>query len=445
MATIQAQEIEYVLRSRRVPGLFPDETAGEYLLPDYAGRSLVNVPATLSRLLGAPLPGIAPPLPESYWGDLAHGVRRVVVVLLDALGYRYLEESLSREPHSLWGRLAERGVLLPMTSVYPSTTATALASLFTGAEPLAHGLLGYELWLREYGVLTQMLTLQPVYSSGKETLLDWGFVPEDFLPVPTLGVNLAHEGIRVRTRAFLPTPIVRGALTRMIYRGFQQIYGYANVDGLWALAHHVLKQDTAGPDSPTLYALYWGGIDGAIHLHGTGGGAWQVELRSAARACEERFLSQLSPSERQGTLLIVLADHGFVDAPLALAHDTEADAVLKSQLLVPYSGEARAAFLHSIRGEDEHSRQAIQEALGPGYRVCRSTDIMQAGLFGSADMPAPEARVRLGHFMAIPRGQHYLDRKVLREKLRGRHGGLSPEEMLIPWLAVRLDDWGAHR
>lgn len=65
--------------------------------------------------------------------------------------------------------------------------------------------------------------------------------------------------------------------------------------------------------------------------------------------------------------------------------------------------------------------------------------MVRGGLFGIGS-PAPESLARLGHFIVVPRGLHYLDRQDRRLKLRGRHGGLSPDEMLVPWLAARLDD-----
>jgi hypothetical protein len=432
MATVQAEEIERDLCRRRAPLLFGEEAAGEFVLPAYTDRSLVNVPATLGRMLGVELPGIAAPLPDPYWRDLAQGARRVIVVLLDALGYRQLLQALAEDSALLWGRLAARGTLLPLTSICPSTTATALATLFTGVEPLCHGLLGYELWLREWGLLTEMLALKPVYGRGRETLLDWGLDPEGFLPVPGLGALLEEAG--VRATALVRTTFQRGALTRMTYRGFQ-LYSYANVNGLWAWARHLLQQEHS---ERALHFLYWGGIDAAIHIHGSAKGAWQGELRAVSRACEEQFLGRLSTEERRGTVLVMLADHGFTDSPLALAHDSEADSVLRRQLVVPYSGEGRMAYLHTLAGDTAEAQAALEEALGPGYLVCRTANALQAGLFGNGQ-PTAEALARLGHFVAIARGQRTLDRKNLRQKLRGRHGGLTVSEMLVPWLAVRLD------
>jgi hypothetical protein len=433
MTSERASELEAMLRQRRLPELFGDELGEELVLPEYDAHSLVNVPATLAELLGVSLPGVAPALDSAYWQTLASGVRRVVVVLLDALGYLQLGQMLQAEPDGLWPRLAHQGMLLPMTSIVPSTTNAALMTLMTGYEPVSHGILGYELWLREYGVLAEMLALKPVYGTGKETLMDWGLVPEQMVPVPGVGALLATEG--VRTTAMVPAPFTRSALTRMLYRGFQQMYGFTSVDGLWALTRYVFGQDTS---ERSIYFVYWGAIDKAAHEHGSAGGHWQAQYRAVSQACDKQFLSQLGAEERRGTLLVMIADHGFVDTPADLAYDTECDSPLRHQLMIPFSGESRAAYLHTCHGADDITYSQLQGALGPDFVVRPTEQTLRAGLWGPRS-PAPESLARLGQFVAIARGQHYLDRKNLRNKLRGRHGGLSAAEMLVPWLAVRLD------
>jgi len=433
MLTPQAHELERTLRERSLPAPWPAELAAEFVWPDYSGHSLANVPATLGRLLGVTLARCAPPLEPLYWRELAAGVRRIVLVLLDALGYLQLQQMLRQFPACLWSRLGASGLLLPMTSIFPSTTATALATLLSGAEPITHGLLGYELWLREYGVLTEMLSLKPAYGTGQETLLQWGLQPESFLPAPSLGEMLGQA--QIRTTALLPAAFLRGGLTRMCYRGIQRLIGYDGVDSLWALARNALHQDEA---ERSLYLLYWGGIDGTIHQHGSGDGAWVAQFQSVTQACETQFLAQLRPAARQGTLFIMLADHGFVDSPADLAHNTDSDPVFRARALMPFSGESRAAYLFNASGPSEAALLAFRQTLGPDFVVLRSHDAIRAGLFGLGK-PSPQALARLGHLLVISRGQHYLDRQNKRAILRGRHGGLSPEEMLIPWLATRLD------
>ena len=429
MSERTADMLERSLRQGVIAGVSESLGDGSFLLPSYGGRSLANIPATAAALLGACTQGMQPPAEACYWEHLRGPVRRVVLVLVDALGYLYLRQALDDRRGWLWRDLASRGVLLPMTAICPSTTVTSLATLMTGASPAEHGLLGYELWLRELGVLAEMLSLRPVYGAGEETLVQWGLDPTRLLPVPTLAERLASEG--VSTVGLVATVYRHSPLSQVLYRGMGRLMGYEGVSDLWRQLVSLLETP---PSCPELIMAYWGDLDAAIHLHGTQGGAWQGAWAAFTKEME-RGLAALPVAAREETVLVITADHGFVDSPVHAAHDVDQDADLRGALLIPPSGEARLAYLHTM-GDEAEGR--VRSTLAADFAMIDASTALQAGLFGPGQ-PAAETRARLGDVLAISRTDHYLDRLGRRHRLRGRHGGLSPEEMLIPWLAVRLD------
>jgi hypothetical protein len=424
-----ASALEASLRRGTIAGVSGALGAGSFLMPSYGGRSLANVPATAAGLLGVSAPGIQPPADVCYWGDLGAPVRRVVLMLVDALGYLYLRPMLDDSRAGIWRQLADACVFLPMTAICPSTTITSLATLMTGASPAEHGLLGYELWLRELGVLAEMLSLKPVYGAGQESLVSWGLDPARLLPVPTLAERLAAEG--VASVGLVAGVHLDSPLSQALYRGAGRLVGYDDVGDLWQQLATLLETP---PQRPELIMAYWGGLDTAIHLHGTRGGAWQAAWAAFTQAMA-RGLGTLSSRAREDTALIIMADHGFVDSPEDAAHDLDSDGGLRSACLVPPSGEARLAFLHTMGAQ---GLARLYERLEADFAMLDAPVALKAGLFGPG-APADETPARLGDLLAIARADHYLDRLDRRRRLRGRHGGLSPEEMLIPWLAVRLD------
>jgi hypothetical protein len=164
-----AEALESYLLTQRSPALaalgFPSELA----LPNYE-LSIANVPATVAAALGAPLPGADPPLPEPLWADLAEGVRRVVWIIFDAVGWFSLRNLMEQEGEMGLAGLAHRGRFVPITSVYPTTTTSALTSLWTGYTPARHGLVGHMMYLREFGLVADMLMLSPSGTGQRDEL-----------------------------------------------------------------------------------------------------------------------------------------------------------------------------------------------------------------------------------------------------------------------------------
>jgi hypothetical protein len=426
-------EIEETLRRHRLPILEEQFPPDEFLMPHYEGLSIANLSATIAALLGADLPDVLPPLPAALWADMASGVRRVVLVLLDATGYLRFRRLLEADESLSFAHLVKGGRLIPLTSVFPSTTVAALSTLWTGRAPAEHGLLGYALYLQEYGVVADMLGLKPMRGQGRETLVDWGLEPEKFLPVPSLAKLLTPYGItcRLLTRQYY----VDSPLSRMLHREVAEKRGYISSSDMWVSIRHLLAQHR---HERLLLIAYWGGVDGIAHKYGPTAEAWPAEIRNLAFSLEREFLQPLPPADREGTLLLITADHGQVLAPPEQAVLVTKHPPLWRALALPPSGESRAAYLHVRPGQAEVVRAYLEEQLAGRFVVLDSDTALKAGLLGKGKT-APETPSRIGDLIALARGENSLHWGYKEPKLRGRHGGLTPEEMLVPLLMVRLD------
>jgi len=106
-----AAELERYLLQQRSPALAALGLPDELVLPCY-DLSIANLPSTLTVLLGGWLVGAALPLPDALWGDLATGVRRVVWVILDAVGWLRFHRLLKQEGELSFARLAQVGWII---------------------------------------------------------------------------------------------------------------------------------------------------------------------------------------------------------------------------------------------------------------------------------------------------------------------------------------------
>jgi len=416
------------LLARRLPGL--PSLPPEFVMPDYDGGSIANLPGQVAAWLGAGPFGGGALHPE--WVSAVQGpVTRVVMVLVDALGYQRFRGLLA-EPGSGWDWLQRRGSLAPLTSVFPSTTTAALTSLSTGLPPGRHGMLGYELWLKEFGVTANMIQLQPM-AAGHVTgsLAEVGLDQDTFIRAPILAQHLAAQGVDVH--AFLPAFIVGSGLTRMSLGRVARHPFHAPSD-LWPGIRQFLD---ATPGARQLVWAYWPMVDTLSHQYGPSAEAVEREARAFGDMLRQAFLEPLSAAARAGTLFVLLADHGQVDTPPLPDFNLKNHPEFVDMLHILPSGENRAAYLHCRPGQVD-AAQAYSEQHWPGqFAVVSQEAVMASGLLG-AELDARTA-ARLGELLVLSRGDAYLWWAANENRMLGRHGSLTPDEMLVPLLAARLD------
>ena len=426
-----ATDIEHRLRTHRLPGLehlLPEA----FVLPHYGGYSIANIPATVARLLGVELADAAPPLPEELWRDVAPGVRTVVMIVLDAVGYLHLQRTLAQEGSALH-RLAQAGRLVPLTSVFPSTTVAALTTLWTGRTPGGHGFAGTKLLLHEQGVLANMIRMAPDAHRQSQELLDWGWEPEKFVTVPSLGQQLTARG--VRTVAHTRLSFIGSGLTRIFLRGIADLQGNVGFSDLWINLRQTLLRR---PEEPLFVSAYWGGIDTTSHVYGPDGERFQAALRHVVRSLDEDFLALLPAAARDGTVLMITADHGQTATPPERVVCLSDHPALRQMLLLPPAAEPRAAYLYVRRGQAGAVRDYVAEHLADRFVVLETERALEAGLFGPEE-PTPELQARLGDLVLLAQDDSRLLAREEKVPLRGHHGSLTPEEMLVPLWMVRLD------
>lgn len=429
MITVETK-IEQHLLERSLPDFLPVDA--NWVLPHYDGLSIANLPATIAALLGSNLPGALPPLPRELWDDWLPELRRVVLVVVDALGLRLLQGAWAAGDGHPFSRLAEAGRLVPLTSVLPSTTDAALISLRSGRPPAEHGWLAYEMYLRELGIASNAIVLRPVWGGGSDMLLDWGLDPEEMVTVPTLPQRLAADGIE--SRGVLAAYLRKSGFSQMLYRGTAEVRGHAQASDLWVQLRHVLAE-TRG--QPAFISAYWGGLDNVAHIYGPDSDSWRAEFRSTSHLLEHEFLALLPEEDREGTLLLLTADHGQIYVPEEHIVTADEDRELSRHLLVPIMGESRAAFVHPRPGHAGAIRSYLEDAFPGWFAVVDSAQALDAGLMG---LPVTdEAYARAGELLVLGRGDHALQRSKPGISLLGRHGGLSPEEMLVPLIGTRLE------
>lgn len=385
-------------------------------LPDYQGGSIVNLMCSILRGLGsrgaatdyAPLAALPP--------DELRESKHVVLLVIDGLGHEYLRR---RHPDSyLWRR--SRG---PLTSVFPSTTASAVTTFLTGTAPQQHAVTGWFGWFRELGVVAASLPFR--VRAGGGSLGAMGVSARSVFDRPSV-----FERIDRRSHIVLPRHIVDSDYTR-VHAGPAERHGYASMAELV----RCIRGRVRGARRPSYVYAYWPELDALAHANGVDSAPVQEHLRALDAGFEE-LVRGLSGT---GTTLVVAADHGFVDTTPQTRMHLDEHPRLARTLRMPLCGEPRAAYCYVIPQERRAFERYVEEHLAERVSLHRSEELVERAFFGLGE-PHPRLRDRIGDYVLLMKGRYTLRDAVPGEAPPvhvGVHGGTSADEMHVPLIVAR--------
>ena len=363
---------------------------GDLVLPDYEGACTKNVVNVLID---------DPDHPPAWFPEGIAGADQIVMLVLDGLGWEQMVER----------RSLLRGLTLmnsaPITTVAPTTTATALTSISTGLAPGEHGVIGYR--MNVDGDVLNVLRWMNSRGDAREAI-----------PPESIQHDVAFGGQR-------PPVVVRAefrdtGFSRAHLGGCRHV-PYRMPSTLMAEIMHQLQLG-----EPFVYA-YYDGIDKVAHEYGLSH-FYDTELVFVDRMVE--YLVQELPP---GAALVITADHGQVDVgrrvitphPEVLSH------------VAHQSGEARFRWLHAHRGDEAALLDAATRHHGDVAWVVTRDQMVEDCWFGPKVLPGPLAR--LGDVALVP-----FEPVAFEDPddtgpfvLQGRHGSMTAAEMLVPLLVAR--------
>ena len=403
------------------------------VIPDYSGRGLINVPATVLHAFGERTADDPPPLADLD-PALLEDVRQVVVVLADGLGWWQLEKLCATGATPFLASLIERAErhenaqLLKATTVFPSTTAAAITTVHTARSPQEHGNVAYFAWLDEFEQVTAMLRWGPAITRRGSYFDNGKLDPRTYVKVPSIHGRLSARGVAtyiVEPEIFRNEPMKRMHAREATYVGYQ----LPTTMGVRLKVLLEMRPDAIGP--AYIYA-YWAGIDTVSHL----AGPMSEEAAAEAASFDLNMKRAVGDRPPGDTLMILTADHGHAFTDPDKIVDLLGDDELRQMLRNPIAGEPRLAFLHTddIAGVRSHI-----ESRWPGVFTLLDRDALLAeGFFGRGDQAL--AKKRIGEVCAMltsDRGARIMRVDGQEFRHRGSHGGMTPDEMYIPVLAWR--------
>jgi hypothetical protein len=335
--------------------------------------------------------------------------RSVVLILVDGLGVFNIN-SARGHLRFIASKSAESSEI---STVFPSTTATALASLVTGVLPHEHGIFGYRVWnpqRHEHVNQLSGVTEQEVREGwlAKSSLLS---------DASTAGQEVFVVG---------HPRFERSSLTHMLY-GQATYVGARTIEDRFDSVHQMVQRGQQG-----FYLVYISDLDEAAHAQGVFSNAW-VEKAEALDSAVRKFVSANAGS----CTTVLTADHGVIDVDEA--NHIEFGAGPEMQGVVSVGGEPRCLQLklNSAADVDLVVKQ-WNSLLGEHGVALRRSEVF-SHFYESGHNPtqlglperAGDVYVFAGDGQAL-----YDSREPLNpgRNMVGQHGGATRDEMSIPLL-----------
>ena len=343
--------------------------------------------------------------------DSIHGVdntlglvpaQRVVVVLVDGLGAENLHTHRAHA-RTLTSLPKQVGI-----GNFPSTTASALATFATGADPGVTGMVGYAVRNPATGRIVNQL-------SGLDDL-----DPVEWQPVPTVWERQPEpNGPHGATLIVSAERYRHSGLTAAILRGapYASAHNHAGrIEQISRFLHHT----TTG-----VVYVYIPELDQAAHQFGVNSDQWVRRLEELDGFVAD-VLRELGPKDG----FILTADHGVLDVPSVKHRIIPANSELLRDVVT--GGEPRFLHLYSDRDPDELAN-AWREVEGDVAYIATRAEAIEAGWFGEM---RPQHRDRIGDVLVTPKGLavYYDERTATPQSMAmiGQHGGLSRTETHVP-------------
>ena len=332
----------------------------DFIFPDF-NHSIVNLAATLAQFLGQQtrhpvLPQLQEKLKSSY--------KNVLYLVIDGMGSRILEKNL---PASSFLRQHQ---IDTVTSVFPSTTASATTSLLSALTPSEHG---WFAWSVDFdGQVIALFRNRNFYT--KEFLNDSDFAMK----------HLPYQKIYDQTTT-----------GRKIYSCYP--VQCSNINAPYEVRYNNLGQMfrcldkiCQTPEKKFVYG-YYADLDSTMHAYGTTARRSRHLLQKI-----ERKIARLA-KKQPDTLIVVTADHGQNDVK-GFAYLCD-DAAIQNCLAHPISLDPRGASFKIKPGKNAEFEAAFQK-YSADFHLFTAQELIQKGVFGDFKMH-PEYQKYLGDYIAV--------------------------------------------
>jgi len=326
---------------------------------------------------------------------LSRDYKNIVLMIFDGMGMDMIEHNLP-ETSFLRSNIKQQ-----LTSVFPSTTAAAMITYYTGLPPVEQDWPGWFLYFRE---------LNTCIESYKNV--------DKLIPSKLIFQNLAEANSSLSSYTIIPEGIIfpDRPNTNIRIKNVEDIF-----TNIKELAEKVDKK---------FIMSYWFEPDRIMHQEGCYG----HKVKSFMQLIDDLSLKMYE--SLNDTLLIISADHGLINTTeeVYLNDIPEIDECL----VKPPTMESRAVSLFIKPGMETIFKERFYKYFREDFLLMSIEQISNSDIFGKGKLHKKVSDY-LGDYLACAVGNkmiRYRTQTGEQYPNKGEHGGLTEEEILVPLIIL---------
>ncbi|MFA6588519.1 MAG: alkaline phosphatase family protein [Patescibacteria group bacterium] len=374
-----------------------------------------------------------PALPIDVLGKCRKSYKNVVIFLMDGFGWS-LFKKMSKNDDFL-KKISKISVVSQLTSQFPSTTAAEMSSLHTDLSVGESGVCEWFYYEKHLDAIINPLRFSFVGDKERNTLQSTGVDAKKIFPNKTFYDQLKKN--KIQSSVFFPQNYFPSPYIAHFTKGSKIVSYKELIEGLSDLKN---KLDRKG----RVYNLfYFDKIDSVSHHNGPYSKNTIAEVKIFFKALKKIFFKN-SNLKINDTLFIITADHGQIGVDPKktiylnkLIPDLE-EKFKKSKSgksLVP-AGSCRDMFLYIKDEKLGQVYKLLNKRLEGKASVHKTINLIKLGFFGS-NVRQKLLLERVGNLVILPNNRNLVwwnkDKKFTIKHL-AHHGGISLEEMIVPFI-----------
>ena len=326
---------------------------------------------------------------------------QIILALIDGMGSRLIERKLDENT------FLRKHMLTEVETVFPPTTTAATTAICNGKAPNKNAWLGWTHYVKEVDDI-----IIPFFGKGSYSGIDYG---QDYfyklIPVTNTVTELNTKGIGAHE----------------IYPAFRE----NGVSSIQEFGERIVN-DSMDQSERYIYA-YWDAYDSMLHKLG-------VDVKESDDYLKEinEVFENIAPRLNEGTMLVVVADHGLVDIEEEInIYETK----LNDYLIRPTTCEPRATMFYVLEDKKEAFEKEFKEMYSDDFILLTKQQVIDAKVFGPHESSKEFERF-LGDFLAIAKNhKHFLYSKEKDHfKFKASHAGCHIDERMIPFIVYQRED-----